>query len=79
MLSNFEHEINSMAFHVPNESHKGMIRRKKKNGEKNLLLSRQPEEKNVRAVVFEPGKDLFLRPSNLFFPLARKAALGLLN
>lgn len=43
VLSNFEHEINSVAFHVPNESHKGMIR--KKNGEKNLLLSRQPEEK----------------------------------
>lgn len=29
VLSNFEHEINSMAFHVPNESHKGMIRKKK--------------------------------------------------
>lgn len=68
-----------MSFHVPNETHKVLIR--KENGEKNLLLPRLPEEekkkKKIRAVVFEPRKDLFLRPTNLFFPLARRVALGL--
>lgn len=54
MLSNFEHEINSVAFHVPNESHKGMIR--KKNGENNLLLSRQPEEKKSEQLSLNQGR-----------------------
>ena len=54
MLSNFEHEINSVAFHVPNESHKVMIR--KKNGEKNLLLSRQPEEKKSEQLSLNQGR-----------------------
>lgn len=66
-----------MAFHVPNESHKAMLR--KENGGKKLppFLDGK-KQKKIRAVVFEPRQDLFLRSSNLFFPLARKAALGLL-
>lgn len=64
---------NSTAFHVPNESPEGVIR--KENGEKNCLFL-DGKKKKTRSSCLKTTAGV-LRSYNLYFPLARKAVLGL--